>query len=62
MTSISHSQTMTNYNVEMLTFIHELLRNEVVSLLCKRGRASDAEYVKIINLLKKASELLDDKK
>jgi hypothetical protein len=53
---------MTNYNVEMLTFIHELLRNEVVSLLCKRGRASDAEYVKIINLLKKASELLDDKK
>ena len=53
---------MTNCNVEMLAFIHELLHSEVTSLLCKRGRASDAEYVKIINLLNKASGLLDDKK
>jgi hypothetical protein len=52
--------SMTEGDTKMLVFIHELMRNELYSLMCKRGRARDGEYMKIINLSNKALELLND--
>jgi hypothetical protein len=56
----SSVKTMTESDTKMLVFIHELMRDELYSLMCKRGRARDGEYIKIINLSNKAIELLND--
>jgi hypothetical protein len=51
---------MTDCDAKMLVFVHELMRDELVTLLRKRGRACDADYIKLLNLSNKALELLND--
>jgi len=51
---------MTDCDAKMLVFVHELMRDELITLLRKRGRARDSEYIKILNLSNKALELLND--
>ena len=52
--------SMTDCDAKMLVFVHELMRDELVTLLRKRGRACDADYIKLLNLSNKAIELLND--
>ena len=51
---------MTDCDAKMLVFVHELMRDELITLLRKRGRACDADYIKLLNLSNKAIELLND--
>ena len=54
------NSSMTDCDAKMLVFVHELMRDELVTLLRKRGRACDADYLKLLNLSNKALELLND--
>ena len=54
------TSSMTDCDAKMLVFVHELMRDELVTLLRKRGRACDADYLKLLNLSNKALELLND--